>query len=146
MEFLLSYCFCESVLWFVTHCSSNQRTMFFFKQSQCFLVLQMTIPGLLRHLFFFLLVHQCSAKPAWINIIYHPSIFRVELQRQGFFSWVKLTCNFHLPHTNSQFVELHKLCKVVTSFSSSQCLNKYLLRELLNGSFDWLVCNLQKQA
>ena len=93
---------------------------------------------------FFPIILLVSAKPAEINTIYQLHIFGVELQRYSFFFWVILTCNFHLLHTNPPSAELP------SSLQSGQqrriqSLSKYLLRELVNESFNWLVCNLQKQ-
>ena len=83
---------------------------------------------------FFPIILLVSAKPAEINTIYQLHIFGVELQRQGLFFWVKLTCNFHL-HTNPPSAELP------SSLQSGQqrriqSLSKYLLRELVNESFN----------
>ena len=75
--------------------------------------------------FFFPVAPLVSAKAAEINTILRCPILGVELQGQGFLVWVKLTCNFHLLHTNPQSVELHHLCEVVNSFSSSALANIY---------------------
>lgn len=91
-------------------------------------------------IFFLLLIHQCTAKLAR-NIIYQIPIFEWELQSKVSFweaSW-PVTSNFLLCSVCRKAYALRSGWKFFI-----QCLNKCLLRELVNESFDRLVCKLRK--